>query len=166
MNLIQPDAYVQTIFGISAESLKKNGVLGLMIDIDNTLVPTHHKIADQKVIEFIKSMKENNIKTIIISNAGKERVERFCAPLGIDYVYKARKPLGIGYDRAIKKMGLKHHQVAIVGDQIFTDVLGGKLKGIKTILTKPIDLNEPIFLKIKRFFEKPFTLGKNYPDKY
>ena len=86
--------------------------------------------------------------------------------LGIEYVYKALKPLGRGFDIAIEKLKLPENQIAIIGDQLFTDVLGGRLKGIHTILIKPIDLDEPFLIKIKRIFEKPFLTNKQYKDKF
>jgi HAD superfamily phosphatase (TIGR01668 family) len=164
--LLTPDAYVRSIFDITPEGLKQNGIYGLILDIDNTLVATHTKDADDKVISFIKKMNANGIKAIIVSNARKERVEVFSKPLGIEFVFKALKPLGKGFDIAVQKMNLPSSKVAIIGDQLFTDVLGGNLKGIHSILLKPIDLDEPFLIKFKRIFEKPFLSGKQYKDKY
>lgn len=164
--LFTPDVYVNSILNITPDMLKRKGVYGLILDIDNTLVATHIKEADNKIIDYIKNLKDNEIKTIIVSNGHKERVELFCEPLGIEFVYKALKPLGRGFDIAIEKMGLPADKIAIVGDQLFTDVLGGNLKGIHTILVKPIDLDEPFLIKIKRIFEKPFLHNKEYKDNY
>jgi predicted HAD superfamily phosphohydrolase YqeG len=76
------------------------------------------------------------------------------------------KPFKKGYLKAVESMGLEPRDVAIAGDQLFTDILGGNLLGMKTLLIKPIDCNEPFPIKIKRIFEKPFLMGKNYLDKY
>lgn len=160
------DAYINSIFTITPEGLKQHGIYGLILDIDNTLVATHTKEADEKVIRYIKSLNENGIKTVIVSNAKRERVELFSRPFNIEYVYKALKPFGRGFDVAIKKMGLPREQVAIIGDQLFTDVLGGNFKGIHSILLKPIDLNEPLPIKFKRLFEKPFLSKRVFTDKY
>ncbi|HBR02224.1 MAG TPA: YqeG family HAD IIIA-type phosphatase [Ruminiclostridium sp.] len=166
INLLTPDAYVGSIFNITPDRLKSNGIYGLILDIDNTLVATHVRAADKKVLHFISDMNAQGIKTIVVSNGRKERVELFCRPLGIEYVYKALKPLGRGFDIAIEKLKLPENQIAIIGDQLFTDVLGGRLKGIHTILIKPIDLDEPFLIKIKRIFEKPFLTNKQYKDKF
>lgn len=162
---LTPDAYVNSFYDITPEMLKNKGISGLILDVDNTLVATHIKEADEKVISFIRSLKEHGIKAIIVSNGGKRRVELFCEPLDIDYIYKAHKPLGSGFKKAIEKMGLTNKEVAILGDQLFTDVLGGNLQGIYTILIKPIDLNEPFHIKIKRVFEKPFLKNKKFINK-
>jgi HAD superfamily phosphatase (TIGR01668 family) len=163
-NLLKADAYVNSIYDITPEMLKNKGIYGLILDIDNTLVATHIDEADEKVISFIESLKESGIKAIIVSNGRKRRVELFCEPLGIEFLYQAHKPLGGGFKKAVEIMNLPYNQVAILGDQLFTDVLGGNLKGIFSILVKPIDLDEPLFIKFKRIFEKPFLKNIEYRD--
>lgn len=154
--LFTPDIYVNSIYDITPEMLKNKGIFGLILDIDNTLVATYIKKADKKAADFIRSLKESGIKAVIVSNGKKKRVELFCKPLGIEFIYKAHKPLGGALKKAIEMMDLPYDKVAILGDQLFTDVLGGNLIGIHSILVKPIDLDEPLFIKIKRILEKPF----------
>ncbi len=163
--LLAPDAYIESIFDITPEMLKNKGILGLILDIDNTLVATHIKEANENVISFIKLLKEHEIKVIVVSNGRKKRVELFCEPLGIDFLYSAHKPLGSAFKKAIYMMGLSNDKVAILGDQLFTDVLGGNIKGIHSILVKPIDLDEPLFIRFKRIFEKPFLKNIEYKDR-
>ena len=165
-NLLTPNTCVNSIFDITPEMLKNKGLNGLILDIDNTLVATHIKEADEKVINFIRSLKDNGIKAIVVSNGRKKRVEHFCKPLGIDFLYNAHKPLGGAFKKAINLMGLSNDKVAILGDQLFTDVLGGNIKGIHTILVRPIDLDEPFFIKFKRIFERPFLKNIEYKNKF
>lgn len=163
--LLNPDAYISSISDITPEMLKSKGIFGLILDIDNTLVATHIKDADEKVITFIKLLNEYGIKSVIVSNGRKKRVYHFCKPLGIEYIYKAHKPLGGALKKAVELMDLSFDKVAILGDQLFTDILGGNLKGIYSILVKPIDLDEPFFITFKRIFEKPFIKNIEYKDK-
>lgn len=165
-NLLTPDAYVSSIYKITPGGLRNNGIHGLILDVDNTLVATYTKHADKKIIDYIAELKAQGIKSIVVSNARKERVESFCKPFDIEYVHKALKPFRRGFELALDKLNLPKEQLAIVGDQLFTDVLGGKLFGIKAILIKPIDSNEPFFIKMKRIFEKPFLLNKHFTDSY
>lgn len=163
---LTPDAYVKSIQSISPEGLKAHGISGLIIDIDNTLAPTHTRNADKTIKSYILHLKEGGIKAVIVSNAKRERVEHFCSALDIDYVYKALKPLKKGYREAMNIMGLPSEKIAIVGDQLFTDILGGNLLGMKSILIKPIDPDEPLLIKLKRLFEKPFMRGKIFLDDF
>ncbi|HOK50226.1 MAG TPA: YqeG family HAD IIIA-type phosphatase [Sedimentibacter sp.] len=163
---LTPDAYIESIYSISPEGLKKHGIKGLILDIDNTLVPTYTKDADIKVKAFLDDMKKSGIKTAIVSNARQGRVEQFCRHLDVEYFYKALKPFKKGYLKAVESMGLRPCEAAIAGDQLFTDILGGNLVGMKTLLIKPIDFNEPFPVRIKRLLEKPFLRGKQYLDKF
>lgn len=165
-NLLYPDAYIESIFDITPQMLRNKGISGLILDIDNTLVATHIKEADEKVVGFIKSLKENGIKAIIVSNGRKKRVELFCKPLDIGYISKAHKPLSSAFNKALQSMELTKEKVAILGDQLFTDVLGGNLMGIQSILIKPIDLDEPFLIRLKRIFEKPFLKNKDFKNKF
>jgi len=164
-HLLTPDAFLKSIYAIHPDGLRKLGIKGLILDIDNTLVPTYTRDADIKIKSFLEELNKNGIKTVIVSNAKQARVEQFCRYLNIDYIYKARKPLSNGFLKATGRMGLEPCHVAIVGDQLFTDILGGNLLGMKTFLIKPIDDNEPFFIKFKRLFEKPFLRGRHYMDK-
>jgi HAD superfamily phosphatase (TIGR01668 family) len=164
--LLTPVAYINSIFDITPQMLKNKGIYGLILDIDNTLVATHIKKADEKAISFIRSLKENGIKAVIVSNGKKKRVEYFCQPLDIKFLYKAHKPLRGALNKAIEMMGLSNDKVAILGDQLFTDVLGGNLIGIHSILVKPIDLEEPFFIKLKRILEKPFLKNVEFRDNF
>lgn len=163
---LSPDAYLKSIYSLTAEGLKKHGIKGIIFDIDNTLVPTYTKEADIKVATFLEDLKRNGIKIAIVSNARQERVEKFCRHLDVDYFYKALKPFRKGYVKAVETMGLRPSEAAIAGDQFFTDILGGNLLGMKTILIKPIDSREPFPVKLKRILEKPFLIGKKYLDKF
>jgi len=163
--LFEPFACLNSIFDITPGMLKENGIYGLILDIDNTLVATHVKEAGEKVGKYIKDLKDNGIIPVIVSNARKHRVEEFCKSLEVDYIYKAHKPLGGGFNKAMEIMGLSKDKVAIIGDQLFTDILGGNLNGIRTILIKPIDPDEPFFIRFKRIFERPFLKKKIYKDK-
>lgn len=81
--------------------------------------------------------------------------------LGLDFVSEGRKPLTKGFREASQKMNLPKNQLAAVGDQIYTDVLGANLYGIKMLYVQPIEHEKTNFFKFKRKMEKPF-LPKNF----
>jgi len=51
-------------------------------------------------------------------------------------------------------MALKPSQVAVVGDQVFTDILGGNRLGLYTILVCPLNKKEFIGTRVVRQVEK------------
>lgn len=149
-----PANYYTSVDLIRPEDLLKKGIKGVLTDLDNTLVCWNDPETNQKVIDWFKRMHDAGIKTVIISNNSEKRVHEFAEPMAVDYVHKARKPLASGFKKGISKMQLQNDQVAIIGDQLLTDVLGGNLLGIHTILVDPLDSKEFAVTKFNRNIEK------------
>lgn len=150
---LQPDIVLNRITDITVTMLKNKNISALIVDVDNTL-STHkgEKFVDG-IQEWINTMRENSIKLIILSNAKTNRLNIFAKRIGIEGIGMAAKPLPFGYIKAAKRVGASLRNSAIVGDQLFTDVLGGKLAGVKTILVTPILLENGVSFKIRRNLE-------------
>lgn len=155
-------AFRKTV-GITPSFLKKHGIKGLILDVDNTLAFHDDPVPAEGIPEWLGNMKKSGIKLIILSNNHDERVKRFAAPLGLDYVCDGGKPLKRGYAAAMKKMGLKASETAAVGDQLFTDVWGANHSHIKMLFVQPMqpEPKSKRFIRFKRVLEKPFL-----PDKF
>ncbi|RCW65294.1 YqeG family HAD IIIA-type phosphatase [Saliterribacillus persicus] len=149
-----PNEHVERILDISPEELKKKGIKGVITDLDNTLVAWDVVDATPEVIAWFQLMKEHDIKVTIISNNDKERVSIFSEPLDTPFVYAARKPLWKAFKKASSQMGLKKEEVVVVGDQILTDVLGGNMAGLRTILVVPIVHTDGKWTRINRLIER------------
>lgn len=162
--LFRATEYFRKITDITPDFLRKNSITGLILDVDNTLTTHDNPTPAEGVREWISSMCRNNIRLIIVSNNHPPRVKPFADMLEIDFVCDGRKPLQDGFKEALKKLGLPKENIAAVGDQIFTDVLGANLFGIKMLYTVPIEYEKTTFFKVKRFLEKPF-LPKKFKEK-
>lgn len=138
MSILQPDILIPRITDISYDLLKQRNIKGLLLDVDNTLSTHGGQKPLEGLVEWIGHMKSCGIKLIILSNATRRRVEPFAKKLGLDFISVGLKPLAVGYLRALKKLNLKIKEAAIVGDQLFTDILGANLIGIFTIKVEPI----------------------------
>ena len=149
-----PAIAVDSINDITIELLKKNQINGLILDIDNTLVPNHVADADENAVQWIESIKAAGFKICIVSNASHKRVIRFNDKLRLYAVHRAMKPTTAAFRKACRMMDLENKNIAVVGDQIFTDVYGGNRAGMFTILVKPIDKREGRLVQFKRIFEK------------
>lgn len=151
---IYPDLYLENVKEITLELLNKHKIKGLILDVDNTLIDYDKKLLDGAK-QWCDNLKEKNIKICILSNTNKvKKVERVAKILDLEYIYFAHKPNKKGFYKAQKLLGLKVEEIATVGDQVFTDVLGGNKVGMFTILTKQIDKRDIAITKIKRPFEK------------
>ena len=138
MALLLPDYRVRRVTDIQPEFLHGIGVRALLLDVDNTLSTHGGHTPLRGLAEWIGTMKAAGVKLLILSNAKRRRVKPFADKLGLDFQSLSLKPLPFGYLRALGRLGLKRRQAAMVGDQVFTDALGGNLSGVTTILVEPI----------------------------
>ena len=150
-----PDVIITGITDISAEQLQKRGIRLLMLDFDNTVVPYTTSIPTEAVDRWIKAMQASDIQLCFVSNTKQERLGIFCRKYGIDYITHAGKPSKKGYIQCLQKYGIAPVHAAMVGDQIFTDTLGGNRAGVFTILVPAIH-NHNIWLKLRHVAEIPF----------
>lgn len=162
-----PDLSFRKTVDIKPEFLKKLGIKGLILDVDNTLTTHDNPVPAEGIAEWLENMKKSGIKLIIVSNNHPERVKPFADPLGLDYVSDSGKPLKKGYIEAMKRMGLTKKETAAVGDQLFTDIWGAKNAGITSIFVQPMELEgrHKRFIRFKRVLEKPFLPEKFIEDK-
>lgn len=144
--------------------LKKTGIRGLILDLDNTLTTHDNPKPAEGVLEWLDTMKQNGIRLMIVSNNHAPRVKPFADMLGLDFVSEGAKPLTKGFREAQRLMKLSKNELAAVGDQIFTDVLGANLFGIKMLYVVPIEHEKTTFFKVKRRLEVPFLPKKFYKE--
>ncbi len=152
--LLKPNIKLEHITDISVDILNKYSVNSLILDVDNTMSTHHGHILTDGLTDWIKLMQDNGIKLIVLSNSKKQRVEPFAERIGLRFISMGCKPLPFGYIRATRALGSKYRETAIVGDQIFTDVLGGNAIGIKTLLLTPILLESTAGFRFKRWLER------------
>ncbi len=150
---VYPDLYLDSVIDINATLLKKNKLEALILDVDNTLIDYYKNLIDGAE-DWCENLKSEGIKCIILSNSNKkEKVETVAKKLGIKYVMFAKKPLKSGFKKALEKLEMKPEQVAVVGDQIFTDVVGAKRMKMFSILVKQVGEKDIFITKVKRPIE-------------
>lgn len=149
-----PDIYVKSVYDIDYDNLKSRGIKCVLFDLDNTLLPPKTKEVSKKLVDFIKQAKKTNIRFIIYSNSNKKRVSDVAGRLDLEFFYFARKPYRGKIDKIVKKYEYNQSEIAIVGDQLLTDVLFGNRVGITAILVNPLSVNDKIFTKFNRIRER------------
>jgi hypothetical protein len=149
-----PDQIVRTVYDIDLKDLKSRGVRGIVTDLDNTLVSARTPLATPELIAWLDAVREQGFQVVILSNNNLQRVAKFAEPLGIPYVHLARKPAARAFRRALEVLRLPPEQAVVVGDQMMTDMLGGRRAGLRTILVSPISMAEEGFMtRINRRIE-------------
>lgn len=137
MALLLPDAAEERITDITPELLRAMGVKALILDADNTLSGHASQTPFEGAVEWVERMKGEGFSAIVVSNNFKKRVAPFAAKFSLPFIAMALKPLPFGYIRAMKRMKSKRKTTAAIGDQVFTDILGARLTGLRSILLTP-----------------------------
>lgn len=151
--ILYPDVLLEKVEDISISLLQKNNIKALILDVDNTLID-YKKNLSKSIIDWSKEMKKYDIKLYILSNTNdKEKVENVAKKLEIPYVNFAKKPLKGGFIKVQKILQESSNNIAVVGDQIFTDIIGGNRCKMFTILVEPIEKKEYWYTKWKRPLE-------------
>ena len=148
-----PGEYMDSTYEIDFDRLYGEGYRGIIFDIDNTLVP-HGAPADERACKLFAHLKELGYQCMLLSNNKEPRVKMFNDAVYVSYIFKAGKSKTANYKKAMEQMGTTTENTLFVGDQIFTDVYGANLAGIRTILVKPIHPKEEIQIVLKRYLEK------------
>lgn len=151
--LFYPDFYCNNVRDVKLEFLREKNIKGIILDVDNTLVD-YYKNFEDGTIEWVNSLKNAGIKFCIVSNSNKlEKVKYVANTLDLPYFHFAKKPLKFGFKKAQKKLELEPQNIAAIGDQIMTDVVGSNRCKMFSILVKPIKEKDIIITRIKRPIE-------------
>lgn len=149
-----PDEYGMSFRDIDFDSLYQQGIRALILDIDNTMLPYYIPDPDEELRKLIFGLKNKGLRAYIVSNGRKERVERFNRTLGLPYICHASKPSSRGFEAALAELKCTPEQVAVIGDQIFTDVWGGNRMCMYTIMVQKVAKKDEWMTAVKRPLEK------------
>jgi len=149
-----PDLYVQSIYHIDLVALKESGVTSIITDLDNTLVEADSPHYTPRLVKWLDDLQEMSFKVMIVSNNNLTRVSEFADPLTVPYVHQARKPTKQAFRIALERLQSTPEETVVIGDQLLTDIFGGKRMGLYTILVVPISQKEQLGTKINRAIER------------
>lgn len=150
-----PDILLPALTDVTPELLQERSVTLLMLDFDNTIVPYTTDNPTEAMARWLEEMTEGDIQICVVSNSRRDRVKRFCKRYGMDCITHSKKPFSRGIRQCLDKYGVSPDHAALVGDQIYTDVLGANCAGLTSILVEAIH-NHTVFLKARHVLELPF----------
>lgn len=161
--ILYPDYYFDKVTDITVEFLQENKIQGILLDVDNTLIDFDRNLLEGAE-DWVNQMKQNHIQCMILSNTNKvDKVTAVAEILDLPYLYFAKKPFKRGFQKAKAQLGLKEENMAVVGDQIFTDVIGANRSKMLSILVNPIAKKDIWVTKLKRPLEE--WIVKSYVKK-
>lgn len=150
LRLVTPHYRVSNVQELTPEWLRQWGLSALLLDVDCTLTRYRHD-ASPEVLAWVTELRTAGIGLCLVSNGMGRRIARFAEQLALPCICKALKPLPRGVRAALQQLHAKPAETAMVGDQLFADILAGRLAGVRTILVTPIHPEEePWFTRLKR----------------
>ena len=160
--IFKPEFWLKSVLGIDEAFLSENGINALILDLDNTLSMHGDPAAEEGIPAWLDEMRAQGVRMMIVSNNTRRRVAPLAAKLGLDFIANGAKPLTFGINKAMRRLGTSRRTTAVVGDQIFTDVMAGNFAGMRTILVEPFRMEKNVFFRIKRavegfFFSRDFS---------
>lgn len=156
MPIFMPTQVFRSVSSITPAYLKEHGIRALILDVDNTLTGHGSQELPGHVEKWLAEMKRSGIALAIASNNLEKRVAPFAKAIGVEHVSFCCKPAPWGLARALRKLHVSKREVALVGDQIFTDAVGANLYGIPVLLCRPMYRDTKPTIRLKRVFERPF----------
>jgi len=154
VDMLRPDGHVASLGDIAIERLWERGWRGIVLDLDNTCCAYHQPELADGVGAWVAGALERGFRIVMVSNNFSERVGAAGLKLGVATVPNALKPLPFGFLRALRLLGTPRNATVVIGDQVFTDVLGAKLLGLRTVLTEPIVPRDFPLTRVLRCFER------------
>lgn len=153
-DFIRPHLMIDSFEQIDLEKIWAQGVRGIILDLDNTITFWQENEVRPEAHRFIAKSRQHNFKLCLLSNSSKKRVRTIAALYGIPFIAPAYKPGKKSFEEAAGVMKLASREIMVIGDQLFTDILGGKRAGCYTTLIKPLNTKEFIGTKIARIMER------------
>jgi HAD superfamily phosphatase (TIGR01668 family) len=142
MPKILPKWYSKSIYDIDLEKLKTLNIKYVLSDLDNTLVGFDVAEPTEKVHDFIKQLKDNDLELIVVSNNNSKRLNKFCNPCSLKFLSSARKPSSKKLSKFLKANCFDTKDCVFVGDQLLTDMWCANKAGCISILVDPLQKKE------------------------
>lgn len=155
MRIFYPHYRIKRVVELTVERLAEMNISALLLDVDATLKPYRETVPCEDIAAWIETMRAAGVGLCLVSNGRGRRISSFAESLGLPFVAPAYKPFPFGVRRALRTRGFDPARTAMVGDQVFADIIAGNLAGLRTVLVVPIlPEQEPWFARLKRPLER------------
>lgn len=161
VSMLAPDLFYTSVTAIDLVALRESGVRHLLLDLDNTLMPRDTSALPSEVRSWIASLPTAGMAACLVSNNWHAHVASVAEDIGLPIVAKALKPFPSAFRRALAVLGSTPAEAAVIGDQLFTDVLGGNLLGMTTVLVSPQSTSDLPHTLLLRRVERRVLAGRS-----
>jgi len=152
--MLRPDLLVPSVSHVTPALLADRDIEAVLVDLDDTLVPAGGDALGTGARDWFGTLADAGFGVLILSNGKPERVARWARELGVQGLSLAGKPLGRAFRRGLEALGSEPARTAMVGDQVFTDVLGANRMGLYSILVSPLSPGKLFHTRLLRTVER------------
>lgn len=157
--MLAPDLIIDSAPDATPALLQSMGVAAVMVDVDDTLIASNARDISSRARQWLASLEQAGLPVLLLSNGERDRVEHCCRELGVDGLHLAGKPFFWAFKRGLRRLGKPAGETAMIGDQIFTDVVGANLAGMVSILVRPLSPGKLLHTRVARRFERLILPG-------
>lgn len=168
-SFLKPNLHIPRVTDLPLQFLKQQGLKTFFVDLDNTLTGWNSMEVTDEIYNWIENVKTYGFKLLLLSNNSSPRILPVAAALDIPFVAKAGKPRLKAFKRGAEITGDVMQQTVMIGDQLFTDIWGGKRAGAYTVLVRPLYRREFWGTRMARWLEKIVMNGwgdSGFDNKY
>jgi hypothetical protein len=156
INYLKPDKIYDSVEEIDLQELWEKGFRGILLDLDNTIAVRNSNFLQSQTKNWVSKAKEIGFRVCLISNNLEKRTSEIARELNVSYLARAGKPRKKAFLRALERISLSPEEALVIGDQLFTDILGGKRASLYCVLVKPKASNDLLHTKVLRLLERYF----------
>ena len=157
--LLRPNFIVDKVSEVTPGFLRERGIRAVMVDLDDTLVAGGATTLDPTFTSWLDALKAARLPVLILSNGSSQRVAQWSQNLGVLGLSLVGKPFTFAFRRGLQHLGSKAGETAMIGDQLFTDVLGANLVGMTSILVTPLSPGKLLHTRLLRHLETHILRG-------
>ena len=157
-----PALIVESATDVHPDLLREQGIEGVMVDVDDTLLSSREERVSDAHVAWLTTLRDDGFSLVLLSNGERARVARFAEQFGVPGFSLVGKPLPRAFRKGLDALGLPASSVAMIGDQVFTDVVGANLSGVTPILVRPLSAGKWLHTRLARYLERLILRGGDH----
>jgi uncharacterized protein len=157
--VVRPDILVDSVLDVTPTLLHERGVRGVLLDLDDTLIASNADVPTAEAEAWLRDLMAAGFRIVILSNGERGRVALLAERLGVPAFALVGKPFWFAFRRGLAELGTPRAATAMVGDQLFTDMLGANLAGLTSILVRPLTPGKLLHTRAARRLERMILSG-------
>ena len=118
-------------------------------------MPWHTQAIVPGVVRWVSDVRGLGLRLCLLTHNYGDQARVVAETLSMPLVRGALKPMPAAFRHSLRTLAVSAPQALCIGDQLFTDVLGAKLVGMRAVYVRPIAQRAFITTRLMRLLERP-----------